>query len=46
MSLYVLDTDILSLYQKGHLQICQRVARHSADELSTSIISVEEQLSS
>jgi tRNA(fMet)-specific endonuclease VapC len=46
MSLYVLDTDILSLYQEGHPGIRQHIAQHPPDELSTSIISVEEQLSS
>lgn len=46
MSLYVLDTDILSLYQEGHASIRQHIAQHLPDELSTSIISVEEQLSS
>jgi tRNA(fMet)-specific endonuclease VapC len=46
MSLYVLDTDILSLYQQGNDAIRNRIAQHSPDELSVSIISVEEQLSS
>ena len=46
MSRYVLDTDILSLYQEGHPGVRQHVASHRPDELSTTIISVEEQLSS
>jgi tRNA(fMet)-specific endonuclease VapC len=45
MSLYVLDTDILTLFQEGHSSICEHVAQRLPDELSTSIISVEEQLS-
>jgi tRNA(fMet)-specific endonuclease VapC len=46
MSLYVLDSDILSLFQEGHPLIRQHVAQHRPGDLSTSIISVEEQLSS
>jgi tRNA(fMet)-specific endonuclease VapC len=46
MSLYVLDTDILSLFQDGHSNVCQQVAQHRPDELATTIITVEEQLSS
>lgn len=46
MSLYLLDTDILSLYQDGHKEVRQQVADHRPEELSTSIISIEEQLSS
>lgn len=45
MILYVLDTDILSLYQLGDANVCRRVAQHQADELAVSIITVEEQLS-
>jgi tRNA(fMet)-specific endonuclease VapC len=45
MSLYVLDTDILSLFQEGHPGIQKHVAQHRPDDLATSIISVEEQLS-
>ena len=46
MTLDVVDSDILSLYQQGNLSIRNRIAQHSTDELSVSIISVEEQLSS
>lgn len=46
MSLYVLDTDILSLYQEGHAGVRKHVSQHWPHELSTTIISVEEQLSS
>jgi tRNA(fMet)-specific endonuclease VapC len=45
VSLYILDTDILSLYQLGHATVCQRVAAHSSTDLATTILSVEEQLS-
>jgi tRNA(fMet)-specific endonuclease VapC len=43
MSLWVLDTDILPLFQYGHPTVCQHCALHSPVELSISVISVEEQ---
>lgn len=45
MGLYVLDTDILSLYQLGHPVVCQRVVQHQPADLAVTIITVEEQLS-
>ena len=45
MSLYLFDTDILTLYSDGHPRVCERVATHAAKSLATSIITVEEQLS-
>jgi tRNA(fMet)-specific endonuclease VapC len=45
MSLYVFDTDHLSLYQAGHVRVLQNLMRHVHDELSVAVISVEEQLS-
>ena len=45
MSLYVLDTDILSLFQRGHPVVCQHVAAHPLTDLTITVISVEEQLS-
>lgn len=44
MSLYILDTDILSLYQEGDSTVANQVFQHSAEELAVAIISVEEQL--
>ncbi len=44
MSLYVLDTDTTTLYQWDHPVICQNIAIHQADQISITIISVEEQL--
>jgi len=44
MSLYVLDTDILSLYQSGHPAVVQNVQGRATDQLAVSVISVEEQL--
>lgn len=45
MSLHVLDTDILSLYQAGHATVCQHRAAHPPGALAITVISVEEQLS-
>lgn len=44
MSLHILDTDILSLYQSGDLTVANRIFQHSTEELAVTIISVEEQL--
>lgn len=44
MSLYVLDTDILTLLQEGDLVVRQHVASHPKQAIATTIISVEEQL--
>ena len=44
MSLYVLDTDIMTLYQHGHLLVARHVLAHRADELALAVISVEEEL--
>lgn len=45
MSLYVLDTDTLSLLQEDHAAIRTRVTAHASDDLAITVISVEEQLS-
>ena len=45
MSLYVLDTDTLTLFEEGHPAVLQRVAAHPASELAITVLSVEEQLS-
>jgi tRNA(fMet)-specific endonuclease VapC len=45
MSLYILDTDMLTLYHRGHLLVRQRVLSHSPSELAITVISVEEELS-
>ena len=41
---YILDTDILSLFQFGMTEIGRAIRSHSADELAITVISVEEQL--
>jgi len=45
MSLYVLDTDMLSLYQRGDTGVCARCEAQPSDNLAVTVISVEEQLS-
>ena len=42
---YVFDTDMLTLYEEGHPRVVGRVAAHPPQELATTVISVEEQLS-
>jgi tRNA(fMet)-specific endonuclease VapC len=44
MSLFVLDTDTLSLFDKGHAAVCQQVNSHPLTELGITVITVEEQL--
>ncbi|HTU19586.1 MAG TPA: type II toxin-antitoxin system VapC family toxin [Gemmataceae bacterium] len=45
MSLYLLDTDHVSLYQMGHPRIVQQILGHLQDQLAITVITVEEQLS-
>ena len=44
MSLFLLDTDHLTLYQMGHPQVLTNVVRHASDQLAIHVITVEEQL--
>ncbi len=44
MSLYVLDTDIMTLYQHGHPRVGQQVLAHPVAQLAIAVISVEEEL--
>jgi tRNA(fMet)-specific endonuclease VapC len=45
MTLYVLDTDLLSLYQRNHPHVCARIrlARQNGLILKTTVVTVEEQ---
>jgi tRNA(fMet)-specific endonuclease VapC len=43
--LYVLDTDILSLYEREDPVVTPRIDARRADEITTTVITVEEQLS-
>lgn len=45
MSLFVLDTDILTLFERGHEVVTARVAEHAPTEIAVSVVTVEEQLS-
>ncbi len=45
MSLYLLDTDHVSLYQMGHPRVIQQIMGHIRDPLAVTVITVEEQLS-
>jgi len=45
MAIFLLDTDILSLYQRNHTQVLAAIANHSTDQLCLSSISIEEQIS-
>jgi tRNA(fMet)-specific endonuclease VapC len=45
MSLYVLDTDIVSLFQHDHLAVTAAVQQHPISELAITVLTVEEQLS-
>jgi tRNA(fMet)-specific endonuclease VapC len=45
MSLFVLDSDILDLYQTGHATVRARLHSHPMEELATTVITVEEHLS-
>jgi len=45
MSLYLMDTDTVSLFQRGHLAVCANVAAHSPAEVGITVLTVEEQLS-
>lgn len=45
MNLHFLDTDLLSLYQRNHPQVCNRIrlARQNGQILKTTVVTVEEQ---
>jgi tRNA(fMet)-specific endonuclease VapC len=44
MSLFVMDTDIVTLIQHRHAVVCQHVAAHPPVELAVSVITFQEQL--
>lgn len=44
MSLFVLDSDTLSLFQAGNPNIAARVERCAPGEVATTVISIDEQL--
>lgn len=42
MTLYILDSDHLSLYQRGHEPLSQRLITIPSDQIAITVISVEE----
>ncbi len=42
---YILDTDVLTLIQQGHREICERFLQEPHENVAITILSVEEQLS-
>jgi tRNA(fMet)-specific endonuclease VapC len=42
---YILDTDTLTHLMRGNVQIARHIANHPVDDISISVITVEEQLS-
>lgn len=44
MSLYILDTDHVTLHQRNHPQVIARVQRVASEELATTVVTVEEQM--
>jgi hypothetical protein len=45
MTVHLLDTDTLTLFQKGHGAVCNRCAAAPGGSLAITVISVEEQSS-
>jgi tRNA(fMet)-specific endonuclease VapC len=45
MSLFILDTDIVTLLQRSHARVCQNVHAHLPAQLAITVLTVEEQLS-
>ncbi len=44
MTLWILDTDHISLYQRGNLTIINRVSSANSNNLAVTVISLEEQM--
>jgi hypothetical protein len=44
LSVFIFDTDQLSLYERGNFQVLQYIVRHLSDVIAVSVITVEEQL--
>ena len=45
MRVYVLDSDILTLFQRGHQTVIDQFAAHQSDELVTTVVTLDEILS-
>lgn len=44
MTLWILDTDHLSLWQRAHSQVSQKITEQGMSAIATTIITAEEQL--
>jgi tRNA(fMet)-specific endonuclease VapC len=44
MSVHVLDTDVFSLYRRGHPNLDQRIDSHPLEALAITVITVEEEM--
>lgn len=44
MSLWILDTDHFSLFQRGHPIVVKRLINTNPEQLAVTIISIEEQI--
>ena len=44
MNLFILDSDILCLFQEGHQEVTLRINQQAPGEVAVSVITVEEQL--
>jgi hypothetical protein len=44
MSVFILDTDIMTLYQQGQPRVVEHVLAHPMPELAIAVVSVEEEL--
>lgn len=44
MSLYILDTDHVTLHQYGHPQVLAKIQTHAASQLAITVVTVEEQM--
>ena len=42
--IYILDTDHVSLFQRRHPRVCQRIGKTSPRDLAVTIVTAEEQL--
>ena len=45
MAIYLLDTDVLSLYQRNQPAVLNAISHHATDQLCISTVTVEEQIS-
>ena len=45
MGAFVLDTDTVSLYQRGHAKVVAAISAHSSDLLAVCSVTLEEQIS-